>query len=539
MITLTGKKVSEGIVIGRLTFYNRGEKEIRKIYVEDVEKELLRFEKAQEKASQEIRELCSSALKEIGEANVLIFETQEKLLNDDIFTLNVIKIIKEEKLNAEYAVKTVVENSETMFKEASYMKGHEADISDVASRILRILSRTRKERMLTEEPFILAARDLFPSEAVQLDKSKVLGFITMFGSINSHTAVLARTKGIPSVIGLGEALKKDYEGKTVIIDGFEGKLYIEPDHTTMKRMQEKEKQNLRQIETLERLKGKENVTQSGQSIDVCANIGNREDIESVLRNDANGIGLYRSEFLYMESGEKFPTEDQQFQAYKLAGEVMGMKRVVIRTADLGGEKHVDCLDISGEANPALGYRGIRISLDKEEMFKTQLRAILRASAFGNIAIMFPMITSIEEVEEAKAVIEKAKAELRHEKTIFDEDIKVGVMIETPAAVLISGELAREADFFSIGTNDLTQYTLAMDRQNYRLAGYYKTCHPALMKMIRIVANNVHLEGKHIAICGDLAADTNLTETFIQMGIDELSVAPDKVLPLRKKIRDIQ
>lgn len=539
MITLTGKKVAEGIVIGRLTFYDRDEKEIRKIFVEDAGKELLRFEKAQEKATQEIKELCNVSLDEIGEANVLIFETQEKLLNDEIFTQSIMRIIEGDKLNAEYAVKSVAENSHLLIKEASYMRGHEMDINDVASRVLRILSRSRKERMLMDEPFVLAARDLFPSEAVQLDKSMVLGFVTMFGSINSHTAVLARTKGIPSVIGLGEALKKEYEGKTVIIDGFEGKFYIEPDQTTLKRMQDKQKENHQQAETLERLKGKENVTRSGQRIDVCANIGNREDIDSVMRNDANGIGLYRSEFIYMESGPKPPTEEQQFQAYKLAAEAMGVKRVVIRTADLGGDKQVECIEISGEANPALGYRGIRISLDREEMFKTQLRAILRASAFGNVAIMFPMITSIEEVEEAKVVLEKAKAELKEEKTAFQEDIKVGVMIETPASVLISGELAREADFFSIGTNDLTQYTLAMDRQNYRLAGYYKTCHPAMIKMIRIVANNVHLEGKHIAICGDIAADTNLTEMFIQMGIDELSVAPDKVLPLRKKIRDIQ
>lgn len=541
MITLTGKRVSEGIVIGRLTFYNRAEKEIRRIYVEDVEKEIARFQKAREKAAFELQELYEDAAREIGEANATIFEMQQMVLEDEEFVNGVTKIILEQKLNAEYAVKKAVENFVEVFasRDRSYLRGHEMDVRDVAARLLRILAKSRKDRMFMDEPFIMAARDLYPSEAVQLDKSKVLGFVTMFGSINSHTAALARTKGIPSVIGIGEALKKDYDGKMVIIDGFEGKLYIEPDQTTMTKMKEKKKLNIQKVETLERLKGKENVTQSGQKIDVCANIAAREDIESVLRNDANGIGLFRSEFLYMESGGKLPTEEQQFQTYKLAAEVMGMKRVVIRTADIGGDKRAECVDISGEANPMMGYRGIRISLDKVEMFKTQLRAILRASAFGNLAVMFPMITDVEEVTAAKKILEQAKSELLEEKTAFDDQIQIGVMIETPAAVLISGELAREVDFFSIGTNDLTQYTLAMDRQNRRLSGYYNPHHPALIKMIRIVANNVHLEGKHISICGDLAADLELTEMFIQMGIDELSVAPNQVLPLRKKIREIQ
>ena len=541
MITLTGKKVSEGIVIGRLVFFNRGEREIRKIYVEDPEKELIRFQKARKKTAAELQELYDESASELGEANATIFEMQQTVLEDEEFVNQVVRIITEQKLNAEYAVKESVERFLKVFsgRPESYVRGHEADVQDVASRILRILSRSRKDRMFMDEPFIMAARDLYPSEAVTLDKTKVLGFVTMYGSINSHTAVLARTKGIPSVIGIGEALKKDYEGKMVIIDGFDGKLYIEPDQTTMEKMKQKKQQNLQKVETLERLKGKENVTQSGQRIDVCANIGSREDIERVLRNDAGGIGLFRSEFLYMESPGKLPTEDQQFQVYKLAAEAMGTKKVVIRTADLGGDNLPESMDLSGESNPMMGYRGIRISLDKEEMFKTQLRAILRASAFGNLQVMFPMITSIEEVTAAKKVLEKAKAELKEEKTAFDENIRVGVMIETPAAVMISGELAREVDFFSIGTNDLTQHTLAMDRTNRKLTGYYNVYHPALIKMIRIVANNVHLEGKHISICGDLAADTSMTETFIQMGIDELSVAPGKVLPLRKKIREIR
>ncbi|MDO4313619.1 MAG: phosphoenolpyruvate--protein phosphotransferase [Eubacteriales bacterium] len=541
MITLTGKKISEGIAIGRLAFYKRGKREIRRIYVEDAKKEILRFQKACEKASLELQELYETMSKEIGEANAAMFEMQQMVLEDSEFLNGVMRIIMEQKLNAEYAVKEATNRFIEKYapRDASYVRGHEADVKDVAARILRILARIRKEKMLMDEPFIMAARDLYPSEAAQLEQSKVLGIVTMYGSINSHTATIARTKEIPSVIGIGEALKKQYEGKMVIVDGFEGKLYIEPDQTTLAKMQEKKRSALRKIETLERLKGKENVTQSGQKIDVCANIGTKEDIESVLRNDANGIGLFRSEFIYMESGLRFPTEEQQFQIYKLAAEAMGTKRVVIRTTDIGGDKSADCLEITGENNPAMGYRGIRVSLDKEEMFKVQLRAILRASAFGNFAIMFPMISSMEEVIAAKNVLAKVKQELRDEKILFDEAVPIGVMIETPAAVMISGELAREMDFLSIGTNDLTQFTLAMDRTNRRISGYYNPKHPALIKMIRIVANNVHLEGKRISICGDLAADLSMTEQFINMGIDELSVAPSQILPLRKHIRELK
>lgn len=541
MITLTGKKISEGIAIGRLIFFKRGKREIRRIYVEDPRKEIARFRKACEKASAEIQEIYAEMSKEIGEANAAMFEMQQMVLDDSEFLNGVIGIITEQKLNAEYAVKEATSRFVEKYavREASYVRGHEADVKDVAARILRILARIRKEKMLIDEPFIMAARDLYPSEAAQLEQSKVLGIVTMYGSISSHTATIARTKEIPSIIGTGEALKKEYEGKMVIVDGYEGKLYIEPDQTTMARMQEKKRTALRKTETLERLKGKENVTQSGQKIDVCANIASKEDIENVLRNDANGIGLFRSEFLYMESGMRFPTEEQQFQIYKLAAEAMGAKRVVIRTADIGGDKRVDSLDIAGESNPIMGYRGIRVSLDKEEMFKVQLRAILRASAFGNIAVMFPLITSMEEVIGAKNVLEKVKQELRNEKVLFDEAVQVGVMIETPAAVMISGELAREVDFFGIGTNDLAQFTLAMDRTNRRISGYYNPRHPALIKMIRIVTNNVYLEGKRISICGDMAADLSMTEQFINMGIDELSVAPNQILPLRKHIRELK
>ena len=541
MITLTGKKVAEGIAVGRLTFYKRGKKEIRRIYVEDAKKEVLRFKKACEKAVQEIKELYAEMTREIGEANAAMFEMQLMVLEDVEYIDSVNNIIMNQKFNAEYAVKEATNRFIEKYapREASYVRGHEADVHDVATRILRILSRVRREKLLTDDTFIMASRDLYPSEAAQLDRNKVLGIVTMYGTINSHTAMLARTKEIPSVIGIGEALKKEYEGKMVIIDGFEGKVYIEPDQTTMTKMQEKQKMNQRKAETLERLKGKENVTQSGQKIDVSANITSKEDIKNVIRNDANGVGMFRSEFIYMESGSRFPTEDQQFQIYKLAAESMGTKRVVIRTADIGGEKAVDCMEILGENNPVMGYRGIRVSLDKEEMFKTQLRAILRASVYGNLAIMFPMISSIEEAIAAKNVLEKVKRELYEEKIAYDENIQVGVMIETPAAVMISGELAREMDFFSLGTNDLTQYTLAMDRTNRRIAGYYNPKHPALIKMIRIVANNVHLEGKRISICGDLAADLSMTEQFINMGIDELSVAPSQILALRKHIRELK
>ena len=417
------------------------------------------------------------------------------------------------------------------------MQGHEADVKDVSTRVLRILARTWKDKMLTDEPFILAAGELYPSEAVKLDKSKILGFVTRYGTINSHTAVLARTKGIPSVIGLGESLKKEYEGKTIIIDGFEGKVYIEPDYTTISKMKQRQDENHTQVQSLERLKGKENITQSGQKIDVCANIGTREDIENVLRSDAGGIGLFRSEFLYIENGTKLPTEEQQFQVYKQVAENMAGKKVIIRTLDIGADKQVDYFGLDKEENPALGYRAIRICLTRPEIFKTQLRALYRASAYGQIAIMFPMIISVKEVKQIKVIIEEVKEELREAQIPFREDVELGIMIETPAAVMMSRELAKEVDFFSVGTNDLTQYTLAIDRQNQKLDAFYDPHHPAVLAMIRMAAENAHAEGKWIGICGELGADLELTEEFLSMGLDELSVSPAMVLPLRKKIRE--
>lgn len=540
MITLTGKKISEGIAIGKLTFYKRDIKEIKRIYVKDVEKEIQRYKKAREKAIAELELVYDLSVREVGEANAAIFEMQKELLENQEYTDFIMKRILEEKLNAEYIVQTSVEQliRISSHQQNNPIQGKEEDVRDVAIRVIRILSRSWKDRMLTDEPFVMAARDIYPSEALQFDKAKVLGFVTMYGTINSHTAVLARTKGIPAVIGLGESLKEEYDGKTIIIDGYEGKIYIEPDYATLTKMRERKDANLRHVRNLERLKGKENITQSGQRIDICANVGTREDIENVLRSDAGGIGLFRSEFLYMEMGSKLPSEEQLFQVYKLAAESMGANRVVVRIADFGGDKMVESVDLGEQANPAIGLRGIRIMMEKEELFLPQFRAILRASALGNVSIMFPMVTSMEEVAAAKALLEKAKKQLKDEKTAYNENIEIGVMIETPAAVMISGELAREVDFFSIGTNDLLQLTLGMDRENPKLDKYYNPYHPALMKMIRIVANNVHLEGKRISICGDLAADLSMTEFFVQIGIDELSVAPHQVLGLRKKIREI-
>lgn len=541
MITLTGKKISEGVAIGKLAFYKRDIKEIKRIYVKDVEKEIQRFQRAREKAISELGLLYDASVREVGEANAAIFEMQQEILEDQEFIDKITSMILEEKLNVEYIIEEASEIllNDAEFRRKGYNKGHEGDVRDVALRLIRILSRSYKDKMFMDEPFVMAAKELYPSDTVQLDKTKVLGFVTMYGAINSHTAVLARTRGIPAVIGLGEVLKKEYEGKTIIVDGYEGKVYIEPDYSTLTRMKERRDAGVHQIKNLERLKGKENVTQSGQRIDICANVGTREDIENVLRSDAGGIGLFRSEFLYMETGNRIPTEDQIFQVYRLAAESMGNNRVVIRVADLGGDKMAQCIDLGRQQNPAIGLRGLRVMFEKEDLFIEQLRAILRASAYGNVCLMLPMITSLEEVTRAKDTIERVKRGLKEDKLPFNANIPIGVMIETPAAVMISGELAREVDFFSIGTNDLTQLTLGMDRGSSKISKYYNPYHPALLKMIRIVTNNVHLEGKTISICGDLAADLSMTEYFIQIGIDELSVAPNQVLSLRKKIRDIQ
>ena len=460
------------------------------------------------------------------------------MLMDLDYVDSIKNIIATQEVNAEYAVAATGDNFSRMFAsmDDAYMQGRAADVKDVSDRLLGILSDAGESGVVADEPVIVAADDLVPSETVQLDKSKVLAFATMYGSANSHTAILARTMNIPAVIGLGEGLAKEYDGHMAAIDGFTGTIYIDPDEETMKAMTEKREEDRRQKTLLEELKGKENVTLSGQKINVYANIGNLSDVGAVLKNDAGGIGLFRSEFLYLES-EDFPTEEQQFQVYKQVAENMAGKKVIIRTLDIGADKQVDYFGLDKEENPALGYRAIRICLTRPEIFKTQLRALYRASAYGQIAIMFPMIISVKEVKQIKVIIEEVKEELREAKIPFREDVELGIMIETPAAVMMSRELAKEVDFFSVGTNDLTQYTLAIDRQNQKLDAFYDPHHPAVLAMIRMAAENAHAEGKWIGICGELGADLELTEEFLRMGLDELSVSPAMVLPLRKKIRE--
>lgn len=538
MITLSGKSVFGGIAIGKIAFYKRNEIQIKRSRVEDTEQEVKRFEAAKEKAVSQLQELHDKALDDVGETNAMIFEIHQMMLEDLDYVESIVNIITSQEVNAEYAVATTADNFAAMFAamDDAYMQGRAADVKDVSERLIQVLSDQNSASMEMNEPVIIAADDLVPSETVQLDKEKVLSFITMYGSANSHTAILARTMNIPAVIGIGEDLKKEYDGKEAIVDGMEGVIYIDPDKETFTRMREKQKEDQEQKTLLEQLKGKENITKSGQKVMVYANIGNLSDVGAVLKNDAGGIGLFRSEFLYLES-ETFPTEEEQFKVYKQVVENMAGKRVIIRTLDIGADKQVDYFGLDKEENPALGYRAIRICLTRQEIFKTQLRALYRASAYGQIAIMFPMIISVDEVKQIKKIIEEVKQELREEGIDFRENVELGVMIETPAAVMVSRDLAKEVDFFSVGTNDLTQYTLAIDRQNQKLEPFYDSHHPAVLSMIRMAAENAHAEGKWIGICGELGADLSLTETFLEMGIDELSVAPGMILPLRKRIRE--
>ena len=538
MITLTGKSVFGGVAIGRIAFYKRNEITIKRTHVDDIEGEVKRFETAKEKAVAQLQELYNKAMEDVGESNAMIFEIHQMMLGDLDYVESIVNIITTQKVNAEYAIGTTADNFAAMFQamDDAYMQGRAADVKDVSERLLQVLSDNSTDAMKMDEPSIIAADDLVPSETVQLDKEKALSFITMYGSANSHTAILARTMNIPAVISLGEDLKKEYDGKLAIVDGLEGKVYIEPDAKTMEAMQEKQRKDQEQKELLEQLKGKENITKSGQKVNLYANIGDLADVGAVLKNDAGGIGLFRSEFLYLES-ETYPTEEQQFSVYKTVAENMAGRKVIIRTLDIGADKQVDYFGLCKEENPAMGYRAIRICLTRPEIFKTQLRALYRASAFGQIAIMFPMIISVNEVRRIKEIIEEVKKELTEEGIAFREDVELGVMIETPAAVMVSRELAKEVDFFSVGTNDLTQYTLAIDRQNQKLDAFYDSHHPAVLEMIRMAAANAHAEGKWIGICGELAADLSLTETFLEMKIDELSVAPGMVLPLRKRIRE--
>ena len=540
MITLTGKSVFGGVEIGKILFYKRNSRQIRRWHVEDTENEINRFENAKAEAIVQLKGLYEKAMKDVGEENALIFEIHQMMLEDLDYLESIIHIIKNQQVNAEYAVATTADNFVAMFvaMDDAYMQGRAADVKDVSERILNILAGAGGTTFSINEPTIIAADDLVPSETVQLDKEKVLGFATMYGSSNSHTAILARTMNIPAIIGLGEELREEYDGAYAVIDGFDGKIYIDPDEETLELMKEKQEIDREKKLLLQELKGKENVTRSGQKIHIYANIGNASDVGLALQNDAGGIGLFRSEFLYLENNT-FPTEDEQFQVYKTVAENMAGKKVIIRTLDIGADKQAAYFNLPQEENPALGYRAIRICLTQTDVFKTQLRALLRASTYGQIAIMFPMITSVWEVRRIKDILEEVRAELRTDGIPYNEEIEIGIMIETPAAIMISRELAKEVDFFSVGTNDLTQYTLAIDRQNPKLDDFYDPHHPAVLAMIQMAADSIHAEGKWIGICGELGADLEMTETFLKMGIDELSVSPSMILSVRKKVRETE
>lgn len=539
MIVLEGKSVFNDICIGNISFYKRKESVIKRLKVEDTQKEIDRFEQARTKGKLQLQDLYNKAVSDVGEANAAIFEIHQIMLDDLDYCESVINIINSQQVNAEYAVGVTADNFSAMFSamDDAYMQGRAADVKDVSERLLKILSNAEEGIKDLDSPVIIAADDLVPSETVQLDKNKVLGFIMQYGSANSHTAILARSMGIPAIIGIGDGLSIDYDGKPAIVDGFKGTVYIEPDEETISRFKEEKAAVDKRKELLQELRGKENITLDGTKINIYANIGNSSDVGAVLQNDAGGIGLFRSEFLYLENSD-FPTEEQQFNAYRKVAENMAGKKVIIRTLDIGADKQADYFNLDKEENPALGYRAIRICLTRKEIFKTQLRALFRAAAFGNISIMFPMIISTEEVKQIKEILEEVKAELRAEQIPFKEDVEIGIMIETPASVMISDELAKEVDFFSVGTNDLTQYTLAIDRQNQKLEPFYNSHHKAVLKMIKMAADNAHKEGKWIGICGELGADITLTEEFLKMGIDELSVSPSMILEVRNRVREI-
>ena len=539
MVILQGKSVFGGVAIGKIQFFKRNEIQIKRRHVDDPEAEIRRFRTAKEKALSELQQLYDKALTDVGEANAMIFEAHQLMLEDPDYNDSVENIINTQKVNAEYAIGVTSDNYAAIFEamDDAYMQGRAADVKDVSNRLLSQFAKKQNASFEMTEQVIIAADDLAPSETVQLDKDKVLAFITVEGSAKSHTSILTSTKKIPAEIGIGDTLTPKYDGRLAIVDGQEGKIYIDPDEEILVAMRKKQAVEQEQRELLETLKGKENVTRSGQKINLYANIANVSDVGAALRNDAGGIGLFRSEFLYLEN-ETYPTEEQQFAAYRQVAEMMAGKRVIIRTLDIGADKQVGYFNLEKEDNPAMGFRAIRICLTRPELFKTQLRAIFRASAYGQIAIMFPMIISVSEVRRIKEIMDEVKTGLRADGIAFSDQIETGIMIETPAAVMISRELAKEVDFFSVGTNDLTQYTLAIDRQNRNLDSFYDSHHPAVLSMIQMAAENAHAEGKWIGICGELAADLSLTERFLQMNIDELSVAPGMILPLRKKIREL-
>lgn len=533
-MVIQGKSVFGGIAIGRLAIYNKAKHVVSKIEITDPDQELKRFRDAREEGKKQMMGLYEKTLKEAGKGNAAIFEVYQMMLDDHDYVESIRNMIKSQKVNAEFAVASTGDHYAEMFAtmDDAYMKERAADVRDISDRLITILQGNGADGMDSEEPVILLADDLTPSETVQLDKSKVLSFVTRHGSTNSHTAILARTMNIPALIGV--EYPDDVNGKMGIVDGFEGKIIIDPAMSVLEEYKAKKKKDDEKKRLLQELKGKENVTLDGKKIPLYANIGGASDLASVLANDADGIGLFRSEFLYMES-EDYPTEEEQFQTYRMVAENMAGKKVMIRTLDIGADKQIGYFNLDKEENPAMGYRAIRICLDRTELFKTQLRALYRASYYGTISIMFPMIISVHEVKRIKEIIKEVKIELEVEAIPY-KDCEIGIMIETPAAVMMSEELAEEVDFFSIGTNDLTQYTLAVDRQNPKLEHLYDVHHPAVLKMLRMVVENGHKGGCRVGICGELGADTTLTETFLKMGIDELSVNPSMILSVRDVIR---
>ena len=532
----TGKSIFKGIAIGKILFYQKGEQPVKRVKIEDTAEQIKRYEDARAKAAEQLQGLYEKALKEVGEANAAVFEVHQMMLEDDDYIDSVVNIIETQQVNAEFAVATTGDNFAKMFAEMEddYFKARAADVKDISERMVNILSGNESGGALGDEPVIVVAEDLAPSETVQMDKEKLLAFVTRLGSANSHTAILARTMNIPALIEVD--IKEEWNGKMAVVDGYTGTFYIDPDEDILKKMQEKKEEDIKARELLQELKGKEDVTVDRKHIKLYANIGGVKDVASVLANDAAGIGLFRSEFLYLEA-DNYPDEEAQFQAYKTVAENMAGKKVIVRTLDIGADKQVDYFNLDHEENPAMGYRAIRICLDRRDIFRTQLRALLRASAYGNIGIMYPMIISVDEVKEIKKIVESIKTELT-EKGIEYGEVEQGIMIETPAAVMISDLLAEEVDFFSIGTNDLTQYTLAIDRQNSKLDNIYDSHHPAVLRMIQKTIENGHKAGCWVGICGELGADMTLTETFLKMGIDELSVSPTFVLPIRKLIREM-
>ena len=536
MRILKGTGVCGGIAFGKLYLFSKTEKTVKRTHVEDTESEISRFEKAQQEALEQLEALHDKALAEVGEANAMIFEIHQMMLCDEDYLNSIKSIISDQGINAETAVAVTADNFAEMFSsmDDEYMKERAADVKDISERVIGILSGAGNVGTDYSEPVIIAAEDLAPSETVQLDKSKILAFVTEKGSSNSHTSILARTMNIPAVVGV-EGLMDGNDGmKDAIVDGGTGTIYIEPDETTVSQMREKREDDIRRREMLDRLKNVNPVTKDGQEILLYANIGTPDDLPLVYANGGQGVGLFRSEFIYLES-DHYPTEDEQFAVYKKSLEKMAGKRVVIRTLDIGADKQVDYFDMPKEENPAMGVRAIRICLNRPEIFRTQLRALLRASAYGKLAIMFPMITSVDEVKRIKAIVEDVKSELRSEEIKFDENIELGIMIETPAAAIVSDRLAKEVDFFSVGTNDLTQYTLAIDRQNSEAEKFCDTHHESILRFIKIAADNAHANGIWIGICGELGADISLTEFFLSIGIDELSVSPGKIPELKNKV----